>query len=132
MTPFPSLGQEDPLEQKVATHSSILIWRIPWTEEPGGLQSLGLRRVGHNQGDLAHMHHPKKTNALSTNLNGHFSLRNILLCSYLYTHTYVSQAAYLYVCLFHKFLLSGLTKIMIINIILILLHNEFQMSVSDC
>ena len=41
-----SLGQEDPLEKRVATHSSILIWEIPWTEEPGGLQSTGLKRVG--------------------------------------------------------------------------------------
>ena len=43
-----SLGQEDPLEQGMATHSSTLAWRIPWTEEPGGLQSMGLQRVGHN------------------------------------------------------------------------------------
>ena len=41
-----SLGQEDPLEKRMATHSSILAWRIPWTVEPGGLQSLGLQRVG--------------------------------------------------------------------------------------
>ena len=44
---IPSLGQEDPLEKEMATHSSILAWRIPWTEEPGGLQSLGSQRVGH-------------------------------------------------------------------------------------
>ena len=43
-----SLGWEDPLEEGMATHSSFLAWRIPWTEEPGGLQSLGLQRVGHN------------------------------------------------------------------------------------
>ena len=43
-----SLGQEDPLEEGRATHSSILAWRIPWTEESGGLQSMGLQRVGHN------------------------------------------------------------------------------------
>ena len=43
-----SLGQEDPLEKDMATHSSILVWRIPWTEEPGGLQPMGLQRVGHN------------------------------------------------------------------------------------
>ena len=43
-----SLGQEDPLEKEMATHSSILAWRIPWTEEPGGLQSMGLQRAGHN------------------------------------------------------------------------------------
>ena len=41
-----SLGQEDPLEKGIATYSSILAWRIPWTEEPGGLQSMGLQRVG--------------------------------------------------------------------------------------
>ena len=41
-----SLGQEDPLEKEMATHSSILGWRIPWTEEPGGLQSTGSQRVG--------------------------------------------------------------------------------------
>ena len=41
-----SLGWEDPLEKEMATHSSILAWRIPWTEEPGGLQSLGLQRAG--------------------------------------------------------------------------------------
>ena len=40
-----SLGWEDPLEEGMATHSSILAWRIPWTEEPGGLQSMGLQRV---------------------------------------------------------------------------------------
>ena len=43
-----SLGKEDPLEKEMATHSSILAWKIPWTEKPGGLQSMGLQRVGHN------------------------------------------------------------------------------------
>ena len=43
-----SLGQEDPLEKEMATHSSFLAWRIPWREEPGRLQSTGLKRVGHN------------------------------------------------------------------------------------
>ena len=43
-----SLGWEDPLEKEMATHSSILAWRIPWTEEPGGLQSMGSQRVGHD------------------------------------------------------------------------------------
>ena len=42
-----SMGQEDLLEEEMATHSSILAWRIPWTEEPGGLWSIGLQRVGH-------------------------------------------------------------------------------------
>ena len=43
-----SQGQKDPLEEEMATHSSILAWRIPWTEEHGRLQSMGLQRVGHN------------------------------------------------------------------------------------
>ena len=43
-----SVGQEDPLEEGTATHLSILAWIIPWTEEPGGLQSMGPPRVGHN------------------------------------------------------------------------------------
>ena len=43
-----SLGRADPLENERATHSSILAWRIPWTEEPGGLQSMGSQRVGHD------------------------------------------------------------------------------------
>ena len=44
-----SLGGEDPLDKEMATHSSIYAWRIPWTEEPGGLQSMGLHGVGHNR-----------------------------------------------------------------------------------
>ena len=43
-----SLGQQNPLEEEMATHSSILAWKIPWTEEPDELQSMGLQRVGHN------------------------------------------------------------------------------------
>ena len=43
-----SLGQEDPLEEGMATYSDILAWRTPWTEEPGGLQSIGLQRIGHD------------------------------------------------------------------------------------
>ena len=47
-----SLGQEDPLEEAMATHSNILAWRIPWTEKPGGLHSMELQRVG--QGDKSY------------------------------------------------------------------------------
>ena len=43
-----SLGWEDPLEEGMATHSSILAWEIPWTEEPGGLQSIGLQKIRHD------------------------------------------------------------------------------------
>ena len=46
--PVRSLGQEDPLEKEMATHSSILAWKIPWMEEPGRLQSMGSQRVGHD------------------------------------------------------------------------------------
>ena len=54
-----SLGQKDPLKKGMATYSSILAWRIPWTEEPGGLQSMGLQRVGHDQATNTHTHtHP--------------------------------------------------------------------------
>ena len=47
-TPVQSLGREDPLEEGMAAHSSTLAWRIPWTEEPGGLHSTGSQRVGHD------------------------------------------------------------------------------------
>ena len=53
-----SLGWEDPLEEEMATHSSILAWKIPWTEEPGRLQSTGSQRVGH---DLAIEHTQKNS-----------------------------------------------------------------------
>ena len=47
-TQIQSLGRDDPLEKEMATHSSILAWEIPWTEEPGGLQPIGSQRVGHD------------------------------------------------------------------------------------
>ena len=51
-----SLDQEDPQEKEMATHSSILAWEMPWTEEPGGLQSVGLQRVGHDWSNWAGTH----------------------------------------------------------------------------
>ena len=51
-----SLGQEDPLEEGMRIHSNILAWKIPWTEKPGGLQSIGSQRVGHNWSDYADTH----------------------------------------------------------------------------
>ena len=51
-----SLGQENPLKKGMATYSSILAWRIPWTEESGGLQSMGSQRVGHNWSDWTPTH----------------------------------------------------------------------------
>ena len=52
-----SLGQEDSLKKKMATYSSILAWEVPWTEEPGGLQSTGSQRVGHDLVTNHHHHH---------------------------------------------------------------------------
>ena len=66
-----SLGGEDPVEEGMATHSSILAWRIPWTEGPDGLQSIGSQRVRHNRSNFACMYvlmvhlsrvHPTKVN----------------------------------------------------------------------
>ena len=55
-TQVPSLSQEDPLEKGIATHSSIPAWEIPWTQDPGGLQSLGLHRIGHDFTSNTHTH----------------------------------------------------------------------------
>ena len=62
-TQFQSLGWEDLLEKEMATHSSILAWKIPWTEEPGRLQSMGLQRVGYN-GATSHSHSLTHTHSL--------------------------------------------------------------------
>ena len=59
LTQVQSLGRED-LQEGMATHSSILAWRSPWTEEPGGLQSTGSQRVRHDSSDLAHTHAGEK------------------------------------------------------------------------
>ena len=61
-----SLSQEDPLEEGTATHSSFLAWRIPWTEEPGRLQSMGLQRVGYDGSNLACTHTHTHTNTRMT------------------------------------------------------------------
>ena len=52
-----SLGREDPLEKEMATHSNTLAWSIPWREEPGRLQSMGLQRVGHDRATSLHFKH---------------------------------------------------------------------------
>ena len=63
-----SLGWEDPLEKEMATHSSILAWRTLWTEEPGGLPSMGLHRVRHDWSDLACMHALEKEMATHSSI----------------------------------------------------------------
>ena len=67
----PSLGWEDPLEKGMATHSSILAWRIPWTEEPGGLQTMGSQRVGHDWATFTFtLFHGCSTRSLPRSQNG--------------------------------------------------------------
>ena len=72
-----SLGWEDPLEEGMATHSSILAWRIPWTEKPGGLQSPGLQRVRQNRAQHAESHR-------SVYVYTHI---HVCICVHEYTHT---------------------------------------------
>ena len=76
-----SLGQEAPLEKGMATHSSILDWRIPWTKKPSGLQSIGSQRVRHNWSDLAHSYYEGR----------HFlvSVSYLFLTSSLLTHQFI-------------------------------------------
>ena len=69
-TPVPFLGREDPLEKEMATHSSVLAWKIPWTEETSRLESMGSQRVGH---DLVTKQHQKIIETIS------FYLENFLL-----------------------------------------------------
>ena len=69
-----SLGWKDPLEKEMATYSSIIAWRIPWTEEPGGLQSTGPQRVGHNWATSLHFKfYPKSLNDLILRANIQFA-----------------------------------------------------------
>ena len=82
-----SLSQEDPLEKEMATHSSILVWKIPWVEEPGGLQSMGLQRVGHSWATSPHTS-PTTSSLVLTGLLG-FILTSLLshLCPHSLTTT---------------------------------------------
>ena len=85
-TPVWFLGWEDPLEEYMATHSNILVWRSPWTEEPGGFQSIGLKRVGHNWSDLAWKH------AVSTYVPWMFNrLSNSHIDTHTHTHTHTQR-----------------------------------------
>ena len=79
-----SLGRDDPLEKGMATHSSILAWRIPWTEEPGRLKSMGSQRVGHDWACILCMHFIKLTNIL-------FVLDLVYNYINAYTHCYLKQ-----------------------------------------
>ena len=72
-----SLGWEDPLEEGVATHSSILAWRTPWTEEPGGLQSMGSQRARHERVVNMHIHTQIQLDTAQLLKMGGQSLRNV-------------------------------------------------------
>ena len=76
-----SLRQEYPLEKGMATHSSILAWRIPWAEEPGRLQSMGSQRVGHDWATSLHLPLGRK---VMTNLDSIFKSRDITLPTNVY------------------------------------------------
>ena len=80
-TQVQSLGQ-DPLEAKMVTQSSILAQKIPWTEEPGGLQSTGSQRVGHNRGHGTHnlQNQMEKVNTLMMNIKQQIQPELCLLC----------------------------------------------------
>ena len=70
---------EDPLEKEMATHSSILAWEIPWTEESGGLQSVGLQRVGHNVANNIYSHVKRKSLSSVRHLEGSLDLEMKLM-----------------------------------------------------
>ena len=80
-----SLGQKDPLEKRMSTHSSILAWRIPWTEELGGLQSMGLQRVIHNW--ATHTHTLSKVCGVMFWLTCNMAWSPQSIISYRHTHT---------------------------------------------
>ena len=73
-----SQSQEDLLEEGMATHSSILAWRIPWTEEPGGLQSKGSQKVRHNCSNLACNAHYTTTLFIHSAIDGHLGYFHVL------------------------------------------------------
>ena len=77
-----SLGQEDPLEKGMATQPNILVWGIPWTEEPCGLQSIGLQSVKYDPSDLAHTQ-------MATSYISIFWLSDILLVIFIYGISYI-------------------------------------------
>ena len=77
------LGREDPLKEGMATHSSILAWRNPWTEEPGGLQSRGSPRTGHDWSNSARMHAEQKVYKANWN-EGHMGTTSFLLALIFY------------------------------------------------
>ena len=94
-----SMGWEDPLEERVATHSSTLAWRIPWTEEPGGLQSIGSQQAGHDLSDWTHMHdqtisEPALLDCFHVSPEHHSSFEHSAKGTTLYLHRHASISLY--------------------------------------
>ena len=85
-----SLGLEDPLEEGMATYSSILAWRVPWTEEPGWLQLIGSQRVRHDWSDLVHTHSQRQVTETDSHDKFHILINSFHM--YIYTHKMVSGA----------------------------------------
>jgi len=104
-------GQEDPLEKRMATHSSILAWRIPWTEEPGGLQSMGWKRVRHNRATHTHTHTHTQYTARTVNAHCHYhNMPSIRICWTPTSRTYRAEKTAFQADqsgLFFPFLLKG-------------------------
>ena len=83
-----------PYFPKVATHSTILAWRIPWTEEPGGLRSRGLPRAGHKRSDLAHMHARRRQTKLPNPVSSPLPSSFLLHCAASLFIKYISDSVY--------------------------------------
>ena len=83
-----------PYFPKVATHSSILAWRIPWTEEPGGLRSRGSPRAGHKRSDLAHMHACRRQTKHPNPVSSLFPSAFLLHCAASLFIKYISDSVY--------------------------------------
>ena len=123
-----SLSTEDPLEKGMATHSSILAWRIPWTKEPGELQSMGSQRVGHDWAtntftSLSMMPSCNEFGSVSSSLNFWNSLRRIGINSYMF------GIILLWHCLALDFWL--LEVLLFRNLMLLLVISQFQLSISS-
>ena len=97
-----SLGSEDPLQEEMATHSRILAWGLPWTEESGGLQSMRSPRVGHNRSDLAHTHEKEKNDEVCESATTLFNL-------HWHTRTLCSKFTYIYIYIFIYILIQSVS-----------------------
>ena len=96
-----SLGQKDPLEVEMAAYSSILAWRIPWTEEPGGIQSLGLQRVGHDWVTNTFFHFHRSICIAVSGIISFFFMTEWYSTVYMYNIFFIHPSFDGYLCCFH-------------------------------